>query len=312
MLFFQISIVVLAIFLLFFIFGHFLFIRACRRRKAYATDHHEHNGGKGLSEAALTRLNEARAWFDAQELESVSLPSHDGLCLRARLLTATEGRGVILFFHGYHSSARRDFSIQARRLHEAGYHLLLVSERSHGESEGKYLCFGVHERRDVQRWADYADRRFGSLPMALFGLSMGGASVLMASSQKLPQSVRAVISDCGFSSPWEIIARTLRRTYKIYPYPVIYFMNFWARTLADFDFRECSVEESMRESSLPVLLIHGSEDLFVPTEMSIRAHEAFPDRADLLLVKGARHGQAILFETEDYLNTLEAFVKKHL
>jgi fermentation-respiration switch protein FrsA (DUF1100 family) len=190
---------------------------------------------------------------------------------------------------------------------------MLIDQRAHGDSEGKYICYGVKEHKDALLWREKAREIYGNeIPMALFGLSMGGASVLMASSLNLPQSVRAVISDCGFSSPWEIIARTLRRTYKIYPYPAIYFMNFWARTLAGFDFRECSVEDAMKASSLPILLIHGAEDLFVPTEMSIRAKEAFPERTELLLVKGARHGQAILFETEEYLNSLEAFIEKHL
>ncbi len=312
MLFFQISVVILAIFLLFFIFGHFLFIRACRRRKRYSSDRHEHGGGRGLSEDALATLTDARAWFDAQTFEDVSIPSHDGLCLRGKILSADAPRGVILFFHGYHSSARRDFSIQARFLHEAGYHLLLVSERSHGESAGKYLCFGTKERYDVQRWASFAEGRFGSLPMALFGLSMGGSSVVMASALKLPSSVRAVISDCGFSSPWEIIIRTLRRSHKIYPYPAVYFMNFWARTLADFDFRECSVEEALKESSLPTLLIHGAEDRFVPAEMSVRAAKSSPDHTELLLVEGARHGQAILFATEEYKAQMLDFLEKAL
>ncbi|MBO5939236.1 MAG: alpha/beta hydrolase [Clostridia bacterium] len=312
MLFFGISTMVLAIFLLFFIFGHFIFIRACRRRKAYSSDHHEHGRGHGLSEAHFALIKDARTWFDAQRFEEVSVPSHDGLCLRGKLLPCENARGAVLFFHGYHSSARRDFSIQARALHEAGYHLLLVSERAHGESSGKYLCFGTKERYDVQRWAEFAEQRFGELPLALFGLSMGGASVLTASSLALPATVRAVISDCGFSSPWEIIIRTLRRSYKIYPYPVVYFMNFWARTLAGFDFRECSVKDSLKATSLPVLLIHGEEDRFVPTEMSVRAHESSPERTELFLVADARHGQAILFATEEYLRRLVEFLEKHL
>ena len=310
MLFFQISTVILAVFLLFFIFGHFIFIRACRRRKSYRSDRKEHGGGRGLTEDARALLTEARSWFDAQDFEAVSIPSHDGLCLRGKLLLASEARGAVLFFHGYHSSPRRDFAIQAKALHDAGYHLLLVSERSHGESSGKYLCFGVKERYDVQGWARFAEDRFGNLPIALFGLSMGGASVVMASSLTLPATVRAVISDCGFTSPWEIVARTLRRTNKIYPYPVIYFMNFWARTLAGFDFRECSVEESIKESSLPTLLIHGEEDRFVPTEMSVRAANSAPDHTELLLVPGARHGQAILFATEEYQKRVLDFLKK--
>ncbi len=312
MLFLKISIVVLAVFLLFFIFGHFIFIRACRRRKAYSSDNHEHGRGHGLSEKHLFLIQDARAWFDAQDFEEVSIPSHDGLCLRGKLLLCDNACGAVLFFHGYHSSARRDFSIQARALHKAGYHLLLVSERSHGESTGKYLCFGLKERYDVQGWARFAEHRFGKLPLALFGLSMGGASVVMAASLELPRTVRAVISDCGFSSPWEILGRTLRRSNKIYPYPVIYFANFWARTLAGFDFRECSVEEALKVSSLPVLLIHGEEDRFVPTEMSVRAANAFPNRTELLLVKDARHGQSILFATEEYEKCVIDFLEKNM
>ena len=312
MLFFQISIVILAIFLFFFIFGHFIFIRACRRRKKYFSDRHEHGRGHGLSAEILRTLQAARAWLDAQSYEAVSIPSHDGLCLRGRLILADDARGVILFFHGYHSSARRDFAIQAKALHHAGYHLLIVSERSHGESSGKYLCFGVKERYDVLSWAQWVEERFPALPMALFGLSMGGASVLMASALALPKGVRAVISDCGFSSPWEILGRTLRRTNKIYPYPVIYFANFWARTLAGFDFRECSAEEALAISKLPTLLIHGEEDHFVPTEMSVRAAKSAPDHTELLLVKGARHGQAIVFSTEEYLQKTLDFLEKNL
>ena len=82
--------------------------------------------------------------------------------------------------------------------------------------------------------------------------------------------------------------------------------------LADFDFRACSVERSLKASSLPTLLIHGTEDRFVPTEMSVRAARSAPDHTELLLVENARHGQAIVFATEEYLQKTLEFLEKNL
>ena len=309
MLIFGIFIVFLAVLVFLFVFGALLFERACGRRDIDFARRNEHNGGRGLSPTVLAQLEEGRAWFDCQVFEDLSLTSCDGLCLRGHLLSAKEDKGVILFFHGYHSAARRDFSIQAQALHKEGYHLLFVEQRANGDSEGRYSCFGIKERLDVRDWAQLAARRFPTLPIALFGLSMGGASVLMAANTELPPSVRALIADCPFTSPYEIIARTLRYRHKIYPYPVIYFMNLWSKLLAGFSFWALHVRETLRENSRPTLLIHGKDDRFVPTEMSIRAKEGNAASTELFLVSGARHGQAILFETNEYIDRLLLFLK---
>lgn len=299
-------------FIFLIIFGYFCFLTANVRHKSYPADRRAHGGGSPAPEHGERIFAEALAWFDAQKYEPLYLRSSDGLRLFGRLIQAKgTARGIVIGFHGYHSSARRDLVVQTRALHEAGYHVLLISQRAHGKSEGKYICFGVKEREDAVAWCHLAHERFPTLPIALLGLSMGASTVLFASALKLPDSVRAIIADCGFTSPFAIIRRTLHRKHKIVPYPIIFFMNAWSRLLAGFNYRDASTEQALRESRLPTLLIHGSEDRYVPAAMSERIASLVPEHAELFVVEGARHAQAVLYEPEEYIKRMLAFLDKN-
>ena len=106
--------------------------------------------------------------------------------------------------HGYRAGGLTDFAGLYRFYHEQGYDLLVPFQRSHGPSEGKYICFGVKERYDCRDWAEYAVCRAGKdCNLYLSGISMGCATVLMAAGLPLPSNVRAMIGDCAFTSPKE-------------------------------------------------------------------------------------------------------------
>ena len=306
---------VVGLFLFLFAFGFFCFRNACRRRKRYASQKRAFGGGSTLPREGMEALRESRVWLEGQNREPLSVTSRDGLTLRGQLIeTAVAPIGVAILFHGYHSSCARDLSLQAMHLHRAGYHLILTDHRSHGESEGNYICFGAKERLDVGSWCCLATRHFPSLPIVLFGLSMGASTVMMSASTPLPPSVCAIVADCGFSSPWEIIRNTLRHKHKIPPIPTIYFMNYWSRILAGFDFREISCKEALANSTIPVLLLHGEEDTFVPTKMSTDLAAHLPQTVQLLTFPHARHGQSVYYDTETYrqevLNFLETQLRK--
>ncbi|MBQ9086808.1 MAG: alpha/beta hydrolase [Clostridia bacterium] len=297
------------LFLIFLIFSLILFRRANRRRTHYPADRREHGGSFPLPSEGQVLLRDNRLWFDRQVFESIRILSSDGLRLAGQFLPSqSPARGIVLCFHGYHSSCRRDFTVHTRILHEAGYHVLLADQRSHGQSEGIYICFGAKERWDVGAWCRWAEERFPSLSIALLGLSMGASTVLMATGTPLPSSVQGVVADCGFSSPFEIIARTLRYKHKIYPYPAIYGMNIWSRILAGFDYWQVSCQQALQGNRLPILMIHGENDRFVPTEMSRRISRLFPDQICLWTVPEAPHSQSIYYDPDGYRSQLLSFL----
>lgn len=300
------------LFALFLIGGFFAFRNANHRRKRYPADRRAHGGHAPLPPKGKTLLDESRAWFDSEAWETVSIRSEDNLTLRGTLLPAEgDARGVVLLFHGYHSSCRRDASVQAKALHEAGYHLLLVSQRAHGESEGHYICFGAKEKHDAALWCHLAEGRFPTLPLILMGISMGGATVLFAAEEALPDSVCAIVADCPFTSPFEIIRRTLWHKHKLPPIPLIFFMNLWSKCLAGFSYRSISVDQTLRCNKRPILLIHGTHDTYVPAAMSDRIAQSHPEHLQYLRVEGAKHCQSVYTSPELYLETLLSFLEKH-
>ncbi len=264
------------------------------------------------------RLRSAHDWFCAAATEELCVTSHDGLALYARVIpvrSGTRSKGVVMLFHGYRSSGVRDLCLQARLLHEADYDLLVADQRSHGRSEGKYICYGIRERYDVLRWRDEALRRFGDLPICFMGLSMGAATVLMAGGLVNPQdkNVKCVVADCPFSSPHQVISHVLKTRYNIPPMPIIYGVNLWCILIAKFSMRASTSAQSMADSHLPALIFHGTADDYVPPVQSEQILEIVEDgRVELCRVKDAGHAECFFYDEKLYTEKLLDFLEKNM
>lgn len=301
-----------------FILAYIIFSKVSIRKKPKGPNIHSIFSQNKIDIVGEENLKNLLEWSSKNTTDDIYITSEDGLKLHCSLIRANEeneANGVIIVFHGFRSFGSRDFCQQLPILHEAGYHIMLVDQRSHGKSEGKYICYGTKECGDAILWRKKATEIFGyDIPIALFGLSMGGATVLMTSGllDKDDPQVKCIVADCPFYSPYEIIKHVLWRYYKIYPYPIIYFANFWTRFLADFNMRSPSCADYAKNSELPFLIFHGKEDKFVPTECSVRLAEELGDKAKLVLFDEAQHAEAIYYDKELYKNELLGFLAKYM
>ncbi len=252
-------------------------------------------------------------YIRVQTAEQVTVTSFDGLKLHGRFLPA-EGKmkGAILLAHGFHSCADFDFSCIVRYYHEAGYAVLLIDQRAHGESEGTYIGFGILERRDIPVWAEWlADRVGENTDIFLEGISMGATTVLMASCERLPKQVRGIISDCPFTSPEEEFRHVLRTQFHLPPAIFLPLTNRICKRKAGYGFSDFSTVEAMRKNHLPVLFLHGLADHFVPPEMTLRTYEACTSEKKLVLVEDAGHGLSYLTDRSRCEGELNNFLTKH-
>ncbi len=258
-------------------------------------------------------INDGKAWIKAQSLERVEVKSRDGLKLVGHMLSADEPKGTILMFHGYRSSGFQDFSCAAEYLYGLGYNLLIPDQRAHGESEGKYIGYGVLERYDCVSWIEYINCRIGTdKPIVLDGISMGAATVLMAAGFKLPDNVRGIIADCGFTSPWDIFSHVLKNGFHIPTFPILYTGSILSKIVAGFGFKDYSTLEALKNNRLPVLFVHGSKDNFVPSSMSEAAYEKAIAPKKLLIVPDALHGSSYIKDTVCYKKELKDFFDKYI
>ncbi|MBR5127514.1 MAG: alpha/beta hydrolase, partial [Roseburia sp.] len=149
--------------------------------------------------------------MQSRPFEPITITTFDGKKLYARYYHVADGAPLQIQFHGYKSSAILDFCGGSLYAGKIGHNALVVDQRSHGKSEGTAITFGILERKDVLCWIDYARSRFGEdVHILLAGLSMGAATVLMATDQPLPSNVKGIIADCPYSAPEAIIKKVCR------------------------------------------------------------------------------------------------------
>ena len=141
----------------------------------------------------------------------------------------------------------------------------------------------------------------------LTGVSMGAATVMMASAEELPKNVVSVLADCGYSSAKEIILKVIKEM-KL-PAGLLYpFVKLGARIYGGFDLEETSPMEAIQKTKLPIILIHGDDDAFVPHYMSEKLYEACGAKyKKFVTIEGAGHGLAFPQNEEKYLGALRDF-----
>lgn len=248
----------------------------------------------------------------AEPFERVSICSHDGLRLRGRYYEGEAGQPLFIFFHGYRSTAERDGSGGFQLCKKHGWNVLQVDQRGHGESEGKTVTFGIRERYDCLDWVRWAVRRFGEdTPIFLVGVSMGASTVLMASGMDLPQQVKGIWADCGFSSAEEILRHTIRRR-RMPEGPAFLAARLGGKIFGGLDIHEYSALEAVKQAKVPILLIHGEADTMVPCEMAHALKEACAAPVTLLTVPGAPHGISYYVDNAAYCAAVEKLVEDAL
>ena len=244
--------------------------------------------------------------------EVVSTTAFDGLTLSARYYHAADGAPLDIAFHGYRSAGLTDFCGGAEISREMGHNLLLVDQRAHGKSQGRTITFGVKERWDVLSWVDFALERFGpDTKILLYGISMGASTVLMASELPLPENVKGIVADCPYSSPAKIIA-SVGRKMRIPAGLAASFSWVGAKVYGGFDLLEVDPVRAVKKAKVPILLIHGESDGFVPCDMSAEIQRANPSQIYRCTFPGADHGISFLVDPDRYRKIVVEFCDKTL
>lgn len=267
-----------------------------------------------ITEETQKLLRAAFDRFPKYPAKETSILSHDGLKLFGYIIepSASEAKGTVIFIHGYRSSCRHDLCMQISFLLDEGYRVLYVDQRAHGKSEGKYITFGVLERLDAKAWCEHARKLFGeSSPIALFGTSMGGTTVICSTETGLPKNVRAVICDGGYTSPWNVHLHRFRQKHSISPFPLMHIVDLFSKLIAKFSLKEISSPRAVASSNLPFLLIYGTSDKAVPYEMGVAISKA-SERTKLISVEGAHHLCCCMQEPTRYKNEVIAFLEKNM
>lgn len=255
-----------------------------------------------------------RDWSANQDYEVWQMESFDGLTLQGYYLEAKEPTDkTVVFAHGYLGRGN-DMALFGEHYYEKlGYNMFTADMRGHGKSEGDYVGFGWHDRMDYVDWIDRIIAETGEdTEIILHGVSMGAATVLMASGEDLPVNVKAIVADSPYTAADSLFAYQLDRMFNLPAFPILPTLGVVTDLRAGYTPKEASALNQVKKTDTPILYIHGEEDTFVPTDMTEELFNNTKSEARMVIYEDSNHGESFVKHREEYIAVLEDFLEDHI
>lgn len=225
---------------------------------------------------------------------------------------ANPSKKTVVIAHGY-MGKKEDMAARIQMFHDAGFNVLAPDDRGHGQSQGNYIGYGWPDRLDYRKWIDKLLAKTGAdQQIALYGESMGGATVMYVSGLKLPKQVKVVVEDCGYTSIVDELAYQAKSMYNLPKWPLVPAVAAYASLKTGYNVFAADARKSLAKNTRPILFIHGTKDTFVPTAMVDQLYKAAHGTKQLWKVKGAGHAQSYYHDPAKYQAKVVGFINAHM
>ncbi len=257
--------------------------------------------GAGLSRPVPAHIGPPPDSLDA---EAVAYRSQSGSTIHGWLSRAPAARGAVLLLPGVRAN-RLSMVGRAEFLRRSGYSALLIDFQATGESVGDAITFGWRERLDVLAGVQYLNVRLPGQPVAVVGVSLGGAATLLATP---PLQIQAAVLESVYPSIDRAITNRLRM--RIGPLgsaftPLLLLQLRPRLNVAPADLRPV---DHVAMLGCPVLIVGGAEDRHTTIADMQLLFAAAREPKELWLIPNASHVDYLEFAADDYRRRILKFL----
>ncbi len=241
------------------------------------------------------------------QLKDIEIRSESGSILAGWHVQANKTKGVIVLLHGIRSS-RMQMIDRAKLLYDQGYSSILIDFQAHGESPGEYITIGHLEKFDVKATIDFARSKHPNEPIAVIGVSLGGASAVLAA----PLGIDALILESVYTNISTAVHN--RVAMRLGPFSWLPAELLLAQLKPRFGFSvgELSPINMIKYISCPVYIIAGEVDLHTTKEETRRLFNLANSPKKLWLVENFAHVDIYNASPEAYKKNIIMFLSEHL
>ena len=273
---------------------------------SWGREHCSEPGNEQLEEMWVKGLEWQKG--EASFIKELSIKSNDGLKLVGewfdygfdKTVIILPGRRETLVYSYFYSNPYKD----------AGVNVLVVDQRAHGFSEGKYSTGGIKEAEDVSLWMKYLHDELGQKDIILHGICVGTCCSTIVATKYKTDYLKAIILDSAFVSYKEIYKNHYVETgHKLFP--VFYQIWWWFKRYTKCDINESYPEKYMPQIDLPILFIWGTKDVYCVPEKSQELYDACASKnKEIQWFEGATHSKVRLFDSDRYDSVIRDFLAR--
>jgi pimeloyl-ACP methyl ester carboxylesterase len=201
------------------------------------------------------------------------------------------GDRYLLYLHGSALNIGANIT-HARRFHQMGFSVLLVSYRGYGKSDGTFPSEAQVYSDARAAWSFMAEQK-GIDPETIFiyGHSLGGAVAIQLAVDH--PDAGGLIVEAAFTSIADMALQIPK--YRIFPIELIVNQRF-------------DSIDKVGQLQVPVLYIHGTDDKLVPYDMSRDLYKRTASAKQLKFIPGGGHNNSAAVGGDEYLQAVENFV----
>ncbi len=250
-------------------------------------------------------------WYDETYKQKATIKSRNGKTLHAvEFRNPSNSNAWVVCIHGW-TNVKREMSSYAMEFYRRGFNVLLPDLRGHGDSESRFVSMGWLDRLDIVDWINSIVEENPKSRIVVHGVSMGGATTMMTTGEKLPENVVLAIEDCGFSSVKDIFVDQAIRKYHLPPKLVIPPASLVNKIINGFFFGEASAVKQLQKSKTPTLFMHGDKDDFVLIENLDKVYNACAAKKEKYVFHGAEHAVSSHWFHKEYWEVVDAFLERY-
>ncbi len=249
-------------------------------------------------------------WVRENKTEEIYINSKGGIKLYAQVYKNNSNKWAVIL-HGYGGEGiLMDYAGEV--FFKNGFNVLIPDLRGHGKSEGSYIGMGWHDRLDLIGWINEIIKKDEKSEIVLYGVSMGGAAVMMCSGESLPSNVKCIVEDCGYTSVYDVFKCQLKKL-RLPAFPFIHLTALVCRFKNNYNIFKASSVKQVEKSQLPMLFLHGAKDEFVPCAMAEKLYGCKESGyKEKYIFKDAGHGVSAMVGKENYWNKVFDFINKFI
>ncbi len=250
---------------------------------------------KPLSSTAYVKWLEGVAEaFQVEELKGIYIKNND------------TSHSSIVLVHSL-TTTPLDMAVYAYHFYSLGFNVYIPEYMTDS------CTMGVSEKIVIADTISMVASKDESSSVFVFGIGVGAATSILATTQSLPQNVKGIIADSPYSMVDRLFEENINQVYGLKAFPFVQLSSFYIKTIKGWDISSDAVISAAKESEIPIMYIHGTEDSVVPVEHSNNLFEITRAKgSDHVTIHGAAHLQGLNTDSEKYWREVDAFIRNSM